>query len=449
MESSANLTLPYIMPSQAQKHVTHNEALDLLDAVVQLAVVSRTLTAPAGGESDGDRYIVAAAAVGDWQGKDGMVAVWRDGGWNFLAPLQGWLAWVIDEAIPVYWGGSAWERFTNGSVELQNLTQLGLGTTADGLNPFSAKLNKALWTALAVADGGDGDLRYTMNKEGASNVLSLLLQSGFSGRAEIGLVGDNDLAIKVSSDGANWKQALKINRSTGRISSPNILSDFAVSLLPDSGRFAGNGARDTAVGAFAFPAYLTLYNGATVATFGKYITNNNDYGGTGGALAPEIKNLVDTIRDPASRRYGVEFHVAQITVGAGTATTPVVLGGTSYFLSTYLTDGPRVPMMTFHVYVRALDAPIVYRWYPGQTFIKNGVASNNHVVISPADGWVSMTVLDEQSPRSNAGYQPMPCNINAATAGNRYLLACPALMGGITQVDDNVGVIAGFNRWLA
>ena len=43
------------------------------------------------------------------------------------------------------------------------------------------KLNKALWAAKTMAEGGDGDLRYTLNKESAADVLSLLLQSGFSG----------------------------------------------------------------------------------------------------------------------------------------------------------------------------------------------------------------------------------------------------------------------------
>ena len=37
-DTSAILSLPYILPSQAQKHVTHNEALRLLDVMVQLAV---------------------------------------------------------------------------------------------------------------------------------------------------------------------------------------------------------------------------------------------------------------------------------------------------------------------------------------------------------------------------------------------------------------------------
>ena len=47
MEQSANLQLPYIMPSQAQKHVTHNEAIRSLDAIVQLSVVDRDLAVAA------------------------------------------------------------------------------------------------------------------------------------------------------------------------------------------------------------------------------------------------------------------------------------------------------------------------------------------------------------------------------------------------------------------
>ncbi|MEZ5686595.1 MAG: DUF2793 domain-containing protein [Paracoccaceae bacterium] len=35
---STRLGLPYLQPSQAQKHVTHNEALQTLDILVQLVV---------------------------------------------------------------------------------------------------------------------------------------------------------------------------------------------------------------------------------------------------------------------------------------------------------------------------------------------------------------------------------------------------------------------------
>src|SRR5690606_21056813 len=47
-------------------------------------------------------------------------------------------------------------------------------------------------------------------------VLSLILQSDWSARAEIGLVGVDDLTLKVSSDGESWKEGLRIERDTGR-----------------------------------------------------------------------------------------------------------------------------------------------------------------------------------------------------------------------------------------
>ena len=39
-ETSPRLDLPYIQPSQAQKHVTHNESLQRLDALVQMTVLA-------------------------------------------------------------------------------------------------------------------------------------------------------------------------------------------------------------------------------------------------------------------------------------------------------------------------------------------------------------------------------------------------------------------------
>ncbi len=107
-DTSTNLSLPYIQPSQAQKHVTHNEAVQLLDAVVQLAVIDRNLTAPPALPVDGDRYIVASGATGDWAGWD-LNVVYRIGGaWLRLTPRTGWLAWVADELALLVWTGIAW-----------------------------------------------------------------------------------------------------------------------------------------------------------------------------------------------------------------------------------------------------------------------------------------------------------------------------------------------------
>ena len=110
MSNSANLGLPFIEAAQAQKHVTHNEALKALDTVVQLAVLDRDFTAAPGSPANGDRYIVAAGATGSWSGKDGEIAAFQDGAWVFYAPREGWLAWVADEDKLVAWGGSTWAK---------------------------------------------------------------------------------------------------------------------------------------------------------------------------------------------------------------------------------------------------------------------------------------------------------------------------------------------------
>lgn len=107
-ETTAHLALPFLMAAQAQKHVTHNEALRMLDSMVQLSVLDRHLAAPPASPAEGARYIVPANATGVWAGWTGSVACWLDGAWMRFMPAPGWLAWVVDEAQVLVWSGSAW-----------------------------------------------------------------------------------------------------------------------------------------------------------------------------------------------------------------------------------------------------------------------------------------------------------------------------------------------------
>ena len=170
MTDTANLALPCIEGSQAQKHVTHNEALRVLDTLVQLAVLDRDLTTPPGSPAEGQRWIVKAGATGAWASHVNAIAAWQDGVWQFATPRIGWLAYIVDESALVTWNGSAWvaaiEALT--PTALNNMTLLGVCTTADTTNPVSAKLNNALFTAKTVAEGGDGNLRYKLSKESAA-----------------------------------------------------------------------------------------------------------------------------------------------------------------------------------------------------------------------------------------------------------------------------------------
>lgn len=108
-DTSTHLGLPYLLAAQAQKHVTHNEALRLLDAIVQLSVLDRTRATPPASPADGDRHLVASGATGLWAGWDLNVAFWVDGGWMRLVPRPGWLVWIAAEQMFLVWNGSAWD----------------------------------------------------------------------------------------------------------------------------------------------------------------------------------------------------------------------------------------------------------------------------------------------------------------------------------------------------
>jgi Protein of unknown function (DUF2793) len=92
MADTPNLVLPYLAANQSQKHVTVNEALRRLDALVQITVQSAALAAPPGSPTEGQRWIIAVGATGVWAGQSGKIAAWQDGAWAFYAPLDGWTA---------------------------------------------------------------------------------------------------------------------------------------------------------------------------------------------------------------------------------------------------------------------------------------------------------------------------------------------------------------------
>jgi hypothetical protein len=163
MSETTHLMLPYLAAAQAQKHVTHNEALRLLDAMVQLAVLDRTRSAPPASPADGDRHLVASGATGLWAGWDLNIAYWVDGAWTRLVPRPGWLAWIAAEGIFASWTGSAWQAL--GAPEnvsdavfslvsdsdptkkaLFNLSGLSTGTTRTFTLPNT-------WSELAILAG--------------------------------------------------------------------------------------------------------------------------------------------------------------------------------------------------------------------------------------------------------------------------------------------------------
>jgi len=88
MADTPRLIFPYLSTNQAQKETTHNQALNKLDAMVQTAVESMTLTTPPTGV-EGNLYIVGTGATGAWASKDKYLAQYIGGAWAFYTPFEG------------------------------------------------------------------------------------------------------------------------------------------------------------------------------------------------------------------------------------------------------------------------------------------------------------------------------------------------------------------------
>ena len=219
MSASPNLRLPYLDANQNQKTVTHNAALRMLDALVNLHVASTALSAPPAAPNDGQCWIVASGGTGAWLGKDLNVAAWQDGAWSFYAPNPGTVAYVDALGGALMWNGTAWVSLL-GAITTLGLAALGIGTGADATNPLSAKLNAALFAALptTASPAGTGDVRVKLSKQAAGNTASLLFQDAYAGRAEIGLLADDNLHVKVSPDGASVYDAIVVTAAGGDVS---------------------------------------------------------------------------------------------------------------------------------------------------------------------------------------------------------------------------------------
>jgi len=208
MTDSTHLKLPYILPGQAQKHITHNEAIAALDTLTQLAVLDRDLNAPPGAPDVNMRYIVGPTPTGDWAGMSGQVAAWDGAAWVFHAPAPGWLAFVLDENGLLAWSGSAWlpTLGLDGQAPM-----LGLNATPDATNRLAVASDGVLFSHASAG------VQVKLNKHSSGDTASFIFQTGFSGRAEFGTAGDDKLHLKVSPDGASWTEALVVDQATGNI----------------------------------------------------------------------------------------------------------------------------------------------------------------------------------------------------------------------------------------
>lgn len=106
-------------------------------AEAQNSVKSRALNTPptpASARVAGDRYIVGPSPTDAWAGQALRITSWTGSVWLFLAPDEGFSAWVDDEDRQVTFDGSVWK-------------------TTSGAGSIPTRLNKRMPARTTVGDG--------------------------------------------------------------------------------------------------------------------------------------------------------------------------------------------------------------------------------------------------------------------------------------------------------
>lgn len=299
MAETTKLKLPLMEAAQSQKHVTHNEALIALDALVQLSVKNRALTAPPGSPSDGDRYIVASGGTGAWLGKDLNVAAYYNGVWLFFAPRIGWVAWDENTTASYTYSAGAW--VAGGLPSVLTPSQVGIGgATPDATNRLSVNSPAVLF------NNAGSTIAATLNKNAAGNDAAFIFQTGFSTRALFGLLADDNFTIKVSPDGSAFTTAVTINRTSGAVT----LSEGHQTL-----------ATDVAFTINPFDPVETRHTGTLTAARACTL-------GTSGAIAGQRKRL--------TRSGGGAFNITFAGKSMATGTwAEAVYDGSAWYLAAY------------------------------------------------------------------------------------------------------------------
>ncbi len=82
--------LPYLVVGQAQKEITHNQALVRIDALLH-PLIEAELSAPPGALTEsqaGKCWLVGSGATAEWVSKQKHIACWDGSGWQFITPMD-------------------------------------------------------------------------------------------------------------------------------------------------------------------------------------------------------------------------------------------------------------------------------------------------------------------------------------------------------------------------
>jgi hypothetical protein len=101
--------LPNLYVAQAQKEITHNEALARIDALLHPMVEGSAASPPSLVAADaGKCWLVAAGASGVWIGKSDQIACWMGAGWRYIMPREALKIYYLPHQGYARFSGGQW-----------------------------------------------------------------------------------------------------------------------------------------------------------------------------------------------------------------------------------------------------------------------------------------------------------------------------------------------------
>lgn len=161
MDSTQRLSLPFIVPGQAQKELYHNEALQMLDTIVAAAVEQPPGNDPPNPPVVATSFIVGTSPTGDWSGNANAIATYTSAGWRFAAPVEGMVVWIRSASLFANYEGGTW----------QIGTLYGVKVLINGVQVVGPQ-------AAAIVDPTGGTTADTEARSAISSILAALRQHG-------------------------------------------------------------------------------------------------------------------------------------------------------------------------------------------------------------------------------------------------------------------------------
>ena len=208
-----NFKIPLLFQNQAHKDIVFNEALSKIDSLIHLSVIDIFINSEPENIKDGDSYIISNNPNDIFSNHSCKIAYYNIG-WKFITPTEGMRVWVQSKKSLYIYIENNWIKFDNTATKDSDtnvFNSLAVNTNISDSHKLAICSNNSLFTT------EDSSVRITLNKSGSNNFSSIIFQDDWQGKAEIGLLNNNNFVFKNSTNGVDFREIFVIENNSGTI----------------------------------------------------------------------------------------------------------------------------------------------------------------------------------------------------------------------------------------